>query len=116
MMHNIKEQMTREQRVSLGRWFAVVVTSELFMLWRHLHLVMVYGAIAIIFCVLGMKKKIRDDFNVRQGSIRDFISVIIALVYAGIAMLLNGSPFRFGLILCSSVIIMPHLAGILKKP
>ncbi len=110
-----QKDMTRKQRDGLRRWFMAVVMSELFMLWRHQHLVMIYVGIAVIFCVVGLKKNIRKDSNERAASGREFFSAIIALIYAGIAMLLNGSPFRFLLILCSSVIIVPYLASMLKE-
>ena len=96
-------------------WLVVIIISEVVLFLLNRYLAMLYLVIAILF-LLGFILRILNLYPGRKEPLLlDSSAVIIALMFAYIAVMLKISNLRFLLIPVSSIIVLPHLKYIISN-
>jgi len=96
-------------------WFAVLMIAEGLMLLLNNDLFVIYMMIALLFFGGFLLRALKIYQGQGEPLILDFSAVIFAIGFAYAGEALRGSPWRFLLILCSSIIIFPHFIYIAQE-
>lgn len=107
--------ITQSQWRYVRHWLVLIVFTECILLWLHDRLVFAYLAIALLFLAGLTLRVLRLYPGQREPLALDFLAVILSLGFAGLAYVFEGSPWRFLMIGCSSLIVFPHFVFILRE-
>jgi len=110
-----KNIFSKTQWPYLRFWLTAVVLAEGIMLIFSHDLFLLYLFIGIVFAGGFLLRVFRLYPGQPEPFILDGSAIVIAVLLAFASRGLGGSAWRFALILCSSVIILPHLVYILKE-
>ncbi len=96
-------------------WLCAILITEGLMFVFNRHLVLIYFIIALLFGA-GFLLRVSHLYpGQNEPLILDFFAVCIAFLLGWGAHILNDSPWRFLMILCSSIIIWPHFVYIARE-
>ena len=89
--------------------------AESIMLFLNRHLPYIYAVIAILFFI-GLCLRILDIYpGKKEPLFLDASAAVMAAALSWLSKTMQWSNIRFFLIVCSSVIILPHILYILQK-
>ena len=107
--------LSQGQRSLIMFWVVVVLAAEIIMFVFNQHLPRIYLVVALLFTG-GFALRIVNRYpGKKEPLILDFSGIVIALLFTYLATLLAVSNIRFVLILCSSLIILPHIIYIISN-
>jgi len=96
-------------------WFILLLCAEGLMLIFNKLIVQMYLSVAVLFLVGFFLRAFHLYPGQKEPLVLDFSAVCLACVYSSLGNWLIDSPWRFLLILCSSIIIIPHFVYIVKE-
>ncbi len=95
-------------------WLALILAAEILMLIFNQYLVGIYLGISALFLGAGVFRMVGLYPGEGEPLILDFSAVILALMFAVFAYYGAHTPWRFFIILCSSLIVVPHFIYIIR--
>jgi hypothetical protein len=105
-----------ESRWSCYRhWLVLIVVAEAMMLVFNMRLVEIYLAVAVLFAVSFILRFVKFYPGQRELLVLDLSAVVLAAGFAFAAQWLGASGWRFLLILCSSLIVLPYFIYIANE-
>lgn len=96
-------------------WLILIVVTEALMLVFSGHLVEIYLAVAVVFAVGFLLRVFKLYPGQWEPLSLDLSAAVLALAFVLAARWLGASPWRFLLILCSSLIVFPHFVFIARE-
>lgn len=97
-------------------WFCIVLLVELGMLGFNQQIAWFYFFLAFLFLRPIVLKVLRlTSVTIKVSSVYDGVSALLALLYGSLALQLLESPWRFILILTSSLIFIPQCVEIFYR-
>jgi len=120
-MKQIKDQLFEDYDITPNQWryfrfwLSSLLCAEGLLLIFNRMIFEVYLLLAGCFFVGFLLRVCRIYPGESEPLVLDSSAVCFSLLYALVARNIIDSPWRFLLILCSSVIIMPHLIYIYKE-
>lgn len=96
-------------------WLILIVIAEAVMLIFNMRLVEIYSGIAALFAIGFLLRLLKIYPGQWEPLVLDLSAVVLAGAFAFAAQWLDASAWRFSLILCSSLIVLPHFVYIANE-